>query len=104
MATKKAFLPVGDNLLVSAEMGERTTEAGLVIPTENEMIIHGKVMCRGPGKLSLTGIRTDCLSEAGDEVYFGKINASTITLENKKYFIVSETNILGIVTEVEQGE
>jgi chaperonin GroES len=92
------FAPVGDNLLLSVLMEDQQTESGLYIPAELESnVLTNTVVAVGPGRPTLTGERVPCLSEIGDQVVFNRQHAISVTLGGKKYYVVSESNTLGII-------
>ena len=104
--SKGQFRPLNDNVLVAVDtgdaFGEKKTESGLILKAEFEAtVVVGQIVAVGYGKLSLDGSRSAMVTQVGDDAHFARANAVSMTLGGKKFYIVSETNLLGHVREVE---
>ena len=95
MATIK---PLSDRVLVRPEDAEEKTSSGIIIPdTAKEKPQKGTVVAAGPGKVE-NGTKIDMSVKEGDSVLFGKYSGTEITLDGEEYLIMSESDILGIVS------
>ena len=65
--------------------------------TAKEKPLTGKVMVTGPGKLLENGKRAAMAVKKNDDVIFGKYAGTEVELDGKKYFILRESDILGII-------
>ena len=70
-----------------------STASGIYIPdTAKEKPQQGKVIAVGPGKKD-----EPMEVKAGDEVLYGKYAGTEVTVDDKKYLIVKESDILAIL-------
>ena len=78
---------------------EKTTKSGIVIPetAEKERPIKGRVVAVGPGKYNEKGERIVMTVKAGDVVLFKKYGPDEIEIDNKKYLVGDEDDILAII-------
>ena len=97
---KTGFAPAGDRVLVkplSQEEGQ-TTSFGIIIPeTAKEKPEQGTVVAVGPGKMGETGVVIPVGVKVGNRIMFNKYGYEEIKIKGVEYFIVSESNILGIL-------
>ncbi|MEI6296937.1 MAG: co-chaperone GroES [bacterium] len=104
MSKKITLKPLQDRVLVEAlsehERGKET-KSGIFIPetAEKERAERGTVIAVGPGKMNDEGKIIPMSVTVGDKVIFSKYGPDEIKVDGKEYFILSETNILAIVTE-----
>ena len=90
--------PLGDRLLVSPVEQEEMTASGIVLPeTAKEKPMQGKVLAIGPGARKEDGSRIAMDVSTGDTVLYPKYGGTEVKLENKKYLILKETDVLAIV-------
>ena len=85
--------PLADRVLIEPKEAETKTASGIYIPdTAKEKPQQGTVLAVGPGK-------TDEPMEvkAGDVVLYGKYAGTEVTVEDKKYLIVKQSDILAII-------
>ena len=94
--------PLGDRVVVrpltEVEMGT-TSPSGIIIPetAKKEKPEQGIVVAVGNGKWSETADKRLPLEvKVGDKVVFSKYGFDEIKVNNKEFFIVSESSILGI--------
>ena len=85
--------PLADRVLVEPKEAETKTASGIYIPdTVKEKPQQGKVLATGPGlKDQPMEVKT------GDTVLFGKYSGTEITLDDKTYLIVKQSDILAIL-------
>lgn len=94
--------PLGNNVLVElAESAEKTTKSGIVLPenVEKKEQTKGTIVAAGPGKMNEKGERIPMSVKPGDAVLFSKPWSDDKKIEEgeKKYFIVSEDDVLAII-------
>lgn len=79
--------------MIEPKEAETKTAAGLYIPdTAKEKPQQGKVVAAGPGK------KDDPMEvKVGDEVIYGKYAGTEVTVEDKKYLIVKQSDILAVL-------
>lgn len=89
--------PLGDRVLVSADVAEETTSSGIIIPdTAKEKPQQGTVVAVGPGKVE-NGNKIDMTVKEGDKVLYGKYAGTEVTLDGEEYLIMRESDIVGIL-------
>ena len=90
--------PLGDRLIVEPIEQEGTTASGLVLPeSAKEKPLKAKVLAIGPGARNEDGLRSAMDVSTGDTVLYAKYGGTEVKLENKKYLILKETDVLAIV-------
>jgi chaperonin GroES len=90
--------PLGDRLLVEPIEQEDTTASGIILPeTAKEKPQQGKVLAAGPGRRDDEGKRIKMDVEEGDTVLYAKYAGTEVKLEDTKYLILKETDVLAIV-------
>lgn len=96
------FKPLSNNVLIEyVEEEQKMTKSGIVLPdnVEKKERMKGTVVAVGPGKMTEAGTKLPLSVKVGDNVLFSKpwSDEKKIEEDTKKYFIVSEDDILGIV-------
>jgi chaperonin GroES len=90
--------PLGDRLIVEPIEQEEMTTSGIVLPeTAKEKPMQGKVLAIGPGARKEDGSRIAMDVSQGDTVLYAKYAGTEVKIENKKYLILKETDVLAIV-------
>lgn len=85
--------PLGDRVLIEPKEAETKTAGGLYIPdTAKEKPQQGTVIAVGPGKKD-----EPMEVKVGDEVLYGKYAGTEVTVDDKKYLIVKQSDILAIL-------
>ena len=85
--------PLADRVVLEPKEAETKTAAGLYIPdTAKEKPQQGKVVACGPGKND-----EPMEVKVGDEVLYGKYAGTEVTVEDKKYLIVRQSDIMAIL-------
>lgn len=94
--------PLGDRVIVRPltedELGT-VSASGIIIPdtAKKEKPEQGVVIAVGAGKWDEDGEKRIPMEvKVGDRVVFSKYGYDEVKFENKEYFIVSESSILGI--------
>jgi chaperonin GroES len=90
--------PLGDKLIVEPIEQEGTTASGIVLPeTAKEKPMQGKVLAIGPGARKEDGTRITMDVSAGETVLYIRYGGTEVKIDNKKYLILKETDVLAIV-------
>jgi len=93
------FKPLSNHVFLEPLEEEKKTKSGIVLPetAEKERPIKGKVLAIGPGKLTNKGDRVPMSVKVGDVVLFKKYGPDEIEIDNKKYLVGDEDDILAII-------
>jgi len=90
--------PLGDRLMVEPIEQEELTPSGIMLPeTAKEKPMQGKVLAIGPGARRENGARIAMDVSQGDTVLYAKYAGTEVKIENQKYLILNETDVLAIV-------
>ena len=85
--------PLADRVLIEPKEAETKTASGIFIPdTAKEKPQQGKVIAVGPGKKD-----EPMEVKVGEEALYGKYAGTEVTVEEKKYLIVKQSDILAIL-------
>ena len=85
--------PLADRVLIEPKEAETKTASGIYLPdTAKEKPQQGKVIAVGPGKKD-----EPMEVKEGDEVLYGKYAGTEVTVEDKKYLIVKQSDILAVL-------
>jgi len=90
--------PLGDRVVVEPSEREEMTASGIYVPeTAKEKPQEGKIVAVGPGRKDDDGERIAMDVELGDRVLYAKYAGTEVKLEDKKYLILKESDILAIL-------
>lgn len=85
--------PLADRVLIEPKEAETKTASGIYIPdTAKEKPQQGTVLAAGPGKKD-----EPMEVKVGDVVLYGKYAGIEVTVDDKKYLIVKQSDILAII-------
>lgn len=85
--------PLADRVLIEPQEAQKQTASGLIIPdSAKEKPQQGTVLATGPGKND-----EPMEVKAGDVVLYGKYAGTEVTVDDKKYLIVKQSDILAIL-------
>ena len=85
--------PLADNVVLKRFEAEEKTASGIIISTANkEKSALSEVVAVGPGKKD-----EPMEVKVGDEVLYGKYAGTEVTVEDKKYLIVRQSDIMAIL-------
>lgn len=85
--------PLADRVVIEPKEAETKTASGIFIPdTAKEKPQQGKVVAAGPGKKD-----EPMEVKVGDIVLYGKYAGTEVTVDDKKYLIVKQSDILAIL-------
>jgi chaperonin GroES len=101
MADKLNLRPLADRVIVEPLDKEEVTPGGILLPeTAKEKPQEGRVVSVGPGRWDEDGKkRVEMEVSQGDTVVFAKYSGTEIKLGDKKYLILSEKDILAVLTK-----
>ena len=86
--------PLADRVLIEPKEAETKTAGGIYIPdTAKEKPQQGTVVAAGPGKKD-----EPMEVKVGDQVIYGKYAGTEVTVEDKKYLIVKQSDSLAILS------
>jgi chaperonin GroES len=92
--------PLKDRVLVIRIEEKEKTTGGIIIPdTAKEKPQEGEVIATGLGKWDEKGKRIPLEVKKGDRVLFGKYAGNEIKVDGVEHLIMSEDDILGIMTK-----
>jgi chaperonin GroES len=90
--------PLADRLVVEPIEREDVTASGIYVPeTAKEKPQEGKVIVAGPGRRDDQGERIPMDVAKGDRVLYAKYGGTEVKLEDKKYLILKESDVLAIL-------
>ena len=85
--------PLADRVVIEPKEAETKTAAGLYIPdTAKEKPQQGTVVAAGPGKKD-----EEMEGKVGDVVLYGKDSGTEVTVDDTKYLIMKQSDILAII-------
>ena len=94
------FQPLGDRVLVKAEIIENKSKTGLILTdsVQRGTKVHGKVVAVGGGVFSQSGQPIPMTVKVGDTVLYKKDEASDkVKLDGEEYLLFREHEIIGII-------
>lgn len=93
------FKPLSNHIFIEPLEEEQKTQSGIIIPdtAEKEKPIKGTIIAVGPGKLNEKGEIIPMSVKVGDLVFFKKYGPDEVEIENKKYLVGDEDDILAIL-------
>ena len=91
--------PLDDHVVVEPIVQEEKTSSGLYLPdmAHKDKPQTGKVIAVGTGRLLDNGTRVASEVKVGDVVVFAKYSGSDVTLDEKDYIILRDSDILAVV-------
>jgi chaperonin GroES len=96
---KLKMKPVGDRILLQRTVEKEQIRGGIIIPDlAREQPQEAKVIALGTGPKTKAGGVAGFEVKIGDTVLVGKFAGSEVELDNHKYTVVREDDILGVIT------
>ena len=96
--SKLKIRPVGDRILVQHTAEKEQIRGGVIIPdSAKEKPQEATVMALGTGAKSKDGAVIAFEVKVGDTVLIGKFAGSEVKLDDQKYTLVREDDILGVL-------
>ena len=91
------LVPLGDRVVLKQLEAEQTTKSGIVLPgQEKEKPQQAEVIAVGPGGVS-EGKEVKMEVKAGDKVIYSKYAGTEVKLEDEKFIIVKQSDILAVI-------
>jgi len=92
------FKPLADRVLVEPSDEKEQVKHGIIIPdSAKEKPQEGRVMALGTGKIDDNGRRIEFTVKVGDTVLISKYGGTEVQLNDEKYLILREDDILGVI-------
>ena len=89
--------PLGDRVVLKKIIAEETTKSGIVLPgSEKEKPQMAEVVAVGPGGV-VDGKTVTMEVQPGDQVVYAKYAGTEIEVEDEKYMIIKQDDILAIL-------
>ena len=90
--------PLGDRVLVEPAEEKEVKKGGIIIPdSAKEKPMESVVIALGTGKKNEDGKITAFEVKVGDRVLISKYGGTEVKLDEKKYTLVREDDILGVI-------
>ncbi|MCM1982721.1 co-chaperone GroES [Lyngbya confervoides] len=91
--------PLGDRVFVKVSASEERTAGGILLPDNaQEKPQVGEITAVGPGKRNDDGTRQELEVNIGDKVLYSKYAGTDIKLGGEEYVLLSEKDILAVVS------
>ena len=91
------LVPLGDRVVLKQLEAEQTTKSGIVLPgQEKEKPQQAEVIAVGPGGV-IEGKEVKMEVKAGDKVIYSKYAGTEVKLEDEKFIIVQQSDILAVI-------
>ncbi|AOX01172.1 MAG: co-chaperone GroES [Moorea sp. SIO1F2] len=91
--------PLGDRVFVKVSAAEEKTAGGILLPDNaKEKPQVGEIVATGPGKRNDDGSHAALEVKVGDKVLYSKYAGTDIKLGNEEYVLLSEKDILAVVS------
>jgi chaperonin GroES len=91
------IVPLGDRVVLKKIIAEETTKSGIVLPgSEKEKPQMAEVVAVGPGGI-VDGKTVAMEVKPGDQVVYAKYAGTEIEVEEEKYMIIKQDDILAIL-------
>ena len=89
--------PLGDRIVLKQVETEEKTKSGIILPdSAKEKSQEALVVAVGPGK-AVDGKLTPMQVKEGDKVIYSEYAGTEVELDDKKYIIVGQDDIIAIV-------
>ncbi|MFN8504550.1 co-chaperone GroES [Kouleothrix sp.] len=101
MAEEFRIRPLADRVVIKPAEREEKTKSGILLPdtASKERPMEGTILAVGEGRLDDNGKRVPMNVKAGDKVLFAKYSGTEYKVDDVEYLILSEKDILGIISE-----
>lgn len=91
------LVPLGDRVVLKHLEAEQTTKSGIVLPgQEKEKPQQAEVIAVGPGG-TVDGKEIKMEVKAGDKVIYSKYAGTEVKIEDEKFIIVKQSDILAVI-------
>ncbi len=91
--------PLGDRVVLKPVEREEKTKSGIVLPdTAKEKPQEGMVQAVGTGRILDSGQKVPMELRVGDKVLYAKYAGNEFKLDEIEYLIISEKDVLAVVS------
>lgn len=91
------LVPLFDKVVLKQLIAEETTKSGIVLPGQaKEKPQQAEVVAVGPGGV-VDGKEITMQVKAGDKVIYSKYSGTDVELDEEKYVIVKQSDILAVI-------
>ena len=91
------LVPLGDRVVLKQLVAEETTKSGIVLPGQSkEKPQQAEVIAVGPGGV-VDGKEITMQVKAGDKVIYSKYSGTDVEVDEEKYVIVKQNDILAVI-------
>ena len=90
------LVPLFDKVVLKQLVAEETTKSGIVLPGAAKEKPQQAVIAVGPGGV-IDGKEVTMQVKAGDKVIYSKYSGTEVEIEDEKYVIVKQNDILAVV-------
>ena len=95
---RSSIRPVGDRVLIEHLEEKEQVRGGVIIPdSAKEKSQEAKVIALGSGRKDKDGVIIAFEVKVGDKVLVAKYGGTEVKLDDKKYTLVREDDILGVL-------
>ena len=96
-AENMKLVPLGDRVVLKQLVAEETTKSGIVLPGQSkEKPQQAEVIAVGPGGV-VDGKEITMQVKAGDKVIYSKYSGTDVEVDEEKYVIVKQNDILAVI-------
>jgi chaperonin GroES len=98
--------PLEDHVIVEPIEQEEKTSSGIYLPdtAHKDKPQTGTVIAIGTGRLLDNGQRVQTEVKVGEKVVFAKYAGSDVELDDKKYVILKDSDILAVISEEKKAK
>ena len=91
------LVPLGDRVVLKHVLAEETTKSGIVLPGQSkEKPQQAEVVAVGPGGV-IDGKEVKMEVSVGDQVIYSKYSGTEVELDDEKYIVVRQNDLLAII-------
>lgn len=91
------LVPLGDRVVLKQLVAEETTKSGIVLPGQaQEKPQQAEVVAVGPGTVE-DGKEVKMEVSVGDQVIYSKYSGTDVELEEEKFVVVKQNDILAVI-------
>ena len=91
------LVPLGDRVVLKQFEAEETTASGIILASKaQEKPQQAEVIAVGPGGV-IDGKEVTMQVKAGDKVIYSKYSGTEVEVEEEKYVVVKQNDILAVI-------
>lgn len=91
------LVPLFDKVVLKQMVAEETTKSGIILPGQaKEKPQQAEVIAVGPGGV-VDGKEITMHVKAGDKVIYSKYSGTDVEVDDEKYVIVKQSDILAVI-------